>query len=137
MTDIIITTPQTEIERSAQEAADAIANGGGWYFRRLATFPKMLKKGDRVWYVEDGYIRGFCIVAKIYNGHQPFYCTTTKRNWPAGVYIIMSADSWKWIRPVPHMSFRGFRYVPPLDAKYLINMGGILGDWKTPKPEVA
>ena len=64
MKDIIVTTPKSEMDNAAKEAADCIRSGGGYYFRRLPTLPKEFGLGSKVFYVENGYIRGYAIVCE-------------------------------------------------------------------------
>lgn len=130
--DIIVTTPKTQIKAAAAEAADCIADGGGEYFRR---FPKSwrinIRASDRVYYVEDGYIRGFAIVNRFQFREYPETCQTTGRVWDAGRYIYMDATTWRWIRPIPMRGFQGFRYAPD----YLWHLGvRVIGGWLDRKP---
>jgi len=142
MSDIIVTTPKSQIAAAAQEAADVIAAGGGEYFRRFSgghNSPK-INSGDRVYYVEDGWIRGFAVVSRTMRRGAGERCATTGHVWPPGAYIYMDATSWKWIEPVPMRGFQGFRY-----AKYQGYRGELWGDhdcrqvkivggWRDPKP---
>jgi hypothetical protein len=128
MKHIIVTTPKSEIETSAQEAAECLENGGGYYFRKLGrNCPKELEIGSKVYYVEDGYIRGFGVVASVVN--EEHICGCTDRNWGEGWYAIIPACSWMWIRPIKMTGFQGFRYFD--DSKV-----EIVGDWKDKKPQV-
>jgi len=127
MTDILVTTPKSEIPNAAQEALNCIENNGGYYFRYFSKPPKRLDIGDRVFYVEEGYIRGFATVYQIKSGK--YMCETTGKMWPNGNYVFMSADSWKWIDPILHQGFQGFRYLNDIEFE-------IVGDWKDPKPRI-
>lgn len=152
--DIIVTTPKSEMANSAREAADCLAAGGGEYFRRFgmnATDPNCFP-GNRVYYVEDGYVRGFAVVDRIRNYSILVRCATTGRDWPAGFYVIMRADSWHWIAPIPMRGFQGFRYargwrngddhqylsVPDLQfpMPLMRRPVQIVGHWRDPRPEV-
>jgi len=120
--DIIVTTPKSEMRNAAKEAADAIAAGGGEYFRRFSLhhYPGLLNVGDRVYYVEDGYVRGFALVREIVKRDTSMRCDTTGIVWPPGVYVFMRADSWQWIKPIPMKGFQGFCYAvkqPLFDCK--------------------
>ena len=134
--DIIITTPKREMANAAREAADCIADGGGEYFRqfRYGSSPTKLKLDQRVWYVEDGYLRGFCTTIRV--EHKPVWttCQTTGRSWAPGLYVIMDATSWRWIKPIRMRGFQGFRYLQALTP----TIGGcaveIVGGWRDPKP---
>ena len=111
--DIIVTTPKSQMAAAAQEAADARCAGAGTeYFRSFprAYAPGQLRPGDRIYYVEDGFVRGFAVVSHIEQSQFPMQCQTTGREWPAGYYAFMQADSWRWIRPIPMRGFQGFRY---------------------------
>lgn len=110
--DIIVTTPKSEIANAAREAADCIAAGGGDYFRRFHPISHPdIEPGSRVYYVEAGYIRGFAVVARVQAvGPAGLRCDTTGRIWSQGWYASMPAESWRWIRPIPTLGCRGFRY---------------------------
>jgi hypothetical protein len=142
--DIIVTTPKSEMANAAQEAADARSNGGGEYFRRFheAKAPRLVE-GDRVYYVEAGFVRGYCLVIRTVSG--AFTCETTGHRWGPGFYAFMDAESWRWIRPIPMTGFQGFRYVDPPRLRgehktYLgISTGLCLvleeGGWLDPRPK--
>lgn len=128
MSDIIVTTPLSQRSIAAQEARNAIASGGGHYFRQLRNRPKRLQPGDRVFYVDGGYVRGFAIVDEIRGGAA---CCSTTGNQFSGWLVFMEASSWKWIRPVPMSGFQGYRYV----TRELRDQVEILGGWLDPMPE--
>jgi len=126
--DIIVTTPKSEIQISADEAKECLENGGGYYSRKLGkNRPKGLKSGSKIYYVEDGYIRGFGLVASVVMKEHK--CEYTNRNWGEGWYAIIPACSWKWIKPIPMRGFQGFRYADDLEIE-------VVGDWEDSKPEV-
>ena len=126
--DILVTTPINQIKHAAREAAACIKHGGGYYFRKFARLPKLLRTGEtKIFYVEDGYIRGFGVVT---NTAWRGYMTdeVSGEEWGAGYYIAIPADTWTWIRPIPHKGFQGFRYWA--GQKY-----EIVGNWLDPMPE--
>lgn len=129
MADIIVTTPKSQMEVAAQEAQDCITAGGGCYFRDFGhNRPRKLNKGDRVFYVEDGFIRGFAVVRDIIQAGL-IVCQTTGNEW-YGCKVIMRAESWRWIKPIPMKGFRGYRYFePPANME-------IVGGWLDSKPEM-
>ena len=152
--DIIVTTPKSEMAAAAAEAEDVKRAGGGEYFRRFRenAFTKPVRPDERVYYVEDGYIRGFCVVSRVILEQKARQCETTDRRWPPGLYVFMDATTWQWIRPIPMRGFQGYRY-----AKYkwarsedftdvrrgegLVIDGRvwnieIVGGWQDPKPAV-
>lgn len=126
MSDILVTTPKSESKNSENEALDCIKNNGGYYFRYFRKLPKNIGIGSKVFYVDDGYIRGFSEICEITNGSM--LCETTGKLWPDGFYAIMLASSWKWIKPLACKGFQGFRYV---DLDY-----EIVGSWKDKKSEI-
>lgn len=142
--DILVTTPKSEMANAAQEAADAILRRGGEYFRR---FPRGrvpdVKSGDRCYYVEDGFVRGYALITRgfLCDG---MVCDATGRRWDEGFYIVMEAASWRWIRPLPMRGFQGFRYASRLDAAdgqgvRILAGNGLadvheIGNWLDPRP---
>lgn len=130
MTSIIVTTPQTSAKRAAQEAQDCIDAGGGEYFRRFGgrSFPKRLHVGDRVYYVQNGFLRGYALVSRfeISSGE---VCDTSGEQYGSGHYVYMDATTWKWVEPTPMKGFQGYRY-----AADWTNLLAILGGWKDPMP---
>lgn len=116
--DIIVTTPVSQMASAAQEAKDCIARGVGTYFRRLGYFrngklcgfPRHLNAGDRVWYTEAGFVRGYCLVRETRVVEEQVVCQTTGRVYEPGFYVWMSASSWVWVKPVPYRGFQGWRY---------------------------
>lgn len=142
--DIIVTTPKSEMVNAQREAADCLKAGSGQYFRvfrRSGSFPVFVGVGSRVYYVEDGFIRGFAIVASLGRGmrdtwgrREGFTCATTGRFYPCdsgGGVVFMNADSWQWIEPVPMKGFQNFRY--PTFGRHSVK---IVGGWRDPKPQV-
>lgn len=129
--DIIVTTPKNKMSEAAQEAEDMKSQGGGYYFRvfPIKRYPKNLFSGDKVFYVEDGYIRGFCEVSWRGINTSVVMCFTTGKLYPMGYLVLMKADSWKWIKPIPMKGFQGFRYAKDLDIE-------VVGGWKDARPDL-
>lgn len=139
--DIIVTTPKSQMANAAQEAADAIRAGGGEYFRRFHT-PIRIDRGDRVYYVEDGFVRGFAVVHYTRWVKERKVCETTGRLWQPGFFVFMRADSWQWIEPISMRGFQGWRVAhDPTRGRELLRVVDqyyqvkIVGGWKDPKPE--
>lgn len=126
--DIIVTTPKTQRELAAKEAEDCKREGGGCYFRKLGKLPKHLEIGERCFYVEDDVITGFCIIREI-RYEDGMTCDTSGRQFDAGVYVFMDADTWKWIYPIPMLGFQGWRY-----SRLKPEQIQVLGDWLEPRP---
>lgn len=125
--DIIVTTPKTQMEEAKQEAHDCIRNLGGHYFRRFNHKPSDLTIGDKIFYVEDGYIRGFASIVKMESGENQ--CETTGKFWAQGWYVFLDSTTWQWIKPIPMKGFQGWRY---FKDEYVI-----IGGWLDPKPNVS
>lgn len=125
--DILVTTPKTEVINSQREANELIQAGGGEYFRRLNTRPKNLKPGDKIFYTENGFVRGYAVVKEIRTDQMQ--CSTTGKHFAAGIYLIMDANSWKWIKPIAYPGFQGWRYFDAQIAK-----PEVIGGWLDPKP---
>lgn len=133
MRDIIVTTPQACAEAAALEAAESIQciqeGGEAWYFRNLGLHaPRDLEEGDRCFYVEEGYVRGFATVSAI-TWSPSEICQTTGRHFGQGVYACMDARSWKWIEPIPMRGFQGYRYSRLAEQEIVV-----VGRWLDPKP---
>lgn len=126
--DIIVTTPKGEMKRAAEEAANCQKENGGYYFRRFRSRPLMIEPGDKVWYVEDGYLRGYCIVSNVKHLIK-LQCDTTGKLWPQGFYIFMDSTTWQWIRPIGYKGFQGYRRADG------IGQYEVIGDWRATKPQ--
>lgn len=127
--DIIVTTPKNSVHNAKLEAEECKKAGGGTYFRLFHSTPKV-SKGDKIWYVEDDHIRGYCVVDYIMTNNGSIVCSTTGKKWSGKCAVYMDASTWKWIRPLPMKGFRGYRYFKqPSNVK-------IVGDWMAEKPKV-
>lgn len=138
--DIIVTTPKSQMQNAAREAEDVKRAGGGMYFRRFGTRPNV-ERGDRLFYVEDGYVRGFAVVEEVRRDDE-MICETTGAVWPAGWYVFMPAESWKWIRPIPMKGFQNYRFARAeghnpnvIEEAGLVAWIEVVGGWLDPKPE--
>jgi hypothetical protein len=128
--DIIVTTPKAQMETAALEAENIKEAGGGFYFRYLGRQrPKHFDPGDRVFYVEDGFIRGFAYATDV-TDTPGMVCDTSGRQFRAGYYAFMDAETWTWVRPIPMRGFQGWRYFDaPADLE-------IIGGWLDPRPVI-
>ena len=141
--DIVVTTPKSHMKEAAAEAFDARAairrGERPQYFRRfpMRCYPISLGRGERVYYVEDGHVRGFAVVVAMAASPAGWTCSTTGRIWPAGWYVFMDAKSWRWIEPVPMKGFQGFRYAGGRYSALNLRHAKIVGGWVDPKPEAA
>ena len=136
-----MTTSLRRREEAAAEARKCIRDGGGIYFRRFQHRPRV-KPGDRVYYVEAGYVRGFCDVLAVELYSHVVSRRTTGRLFECGWYLMMDAATWKWIRPIPMKGFRAYRYAKGRLARHERNRGPgmhvvrIVGGWRDLMPLV-
>ena len=126
MRNIIVTTPKSESEKAKLEADFAKKNENSYYFRSFKKLPKDIDVGSKVFYVDNGEITGFCVISEI--NKEKKKCDVTGREFE-GFIVKMPANSWKWIRPIRHKGFQGFRYFDFEEYK-------IIGDWKDEKPKM-
>ena len=126
--DIIVTTPKNKMAVAEKEARGCIEAGEGFYFRTFRNTPRYLGVGSHIFYVEDGFVRGFGVVSEIRNGNMQ--CGTTGHDWGYGTHAVMQADSWKWVKPIPMKGFQGWRYFDSKDFK-------VVGNWLDPKPTIS
>jgi len=124
--DILLTTPKSQVKRAKLEAQRAKKEGRGYYFRRFRKLPKKIQLGSRIFYVEDGYVRGFAPVEMIYEGTMK--CDVTG-NVYCGFNLLMNVITWKWIKPIPYKGFQGFRYFGGHEVE-------IIGGWLDSMPAV-
>jgi hypothetical protein len=129
--DIVVTTPKSEMKNAEKEAKYCIESGDGYYFRTFKKRPKGLEIGSKIFYIEDGYVRGFGEVGGVARGEME--CEATDRvygsfNDQRICHAIMPACTWKWIKPIPMKGFQGFRY---FDEEY-----EVIGGWLDPKPPI-
>ena len=133
--DIIVTTPKSEIQTAKEEADECIKLGGGYYFRKFSRKPKGLATGSKIYYVEDGYLRGFGTVASVVTGIKK--CEMTGRTWEGkdgkdSYFAIIPACTWKWIEPILMKGFQGFKYID-VETE---NKVKVVGNWLSSKPEI-
>lgn len=110
--DIIVTTPKNKSQEAAEEAEYCKKNGGGYYFRvfPVKRYPRNIKIGDKVFYIDGGYVRGFCLIDACGLNFSKTPCAVTGEVYPPGYIVFMKAESWVWINPVLMKGFQGFRY---------------------------
>lgn len=125
--DIIVTTPKNKMAIAEEEARLCIESGGGFYFRTFRNVPRHLGIGSRIFYVEDGFVRGFGVVSEVKNGNMQ--CETTGHDWGEGTHAVMPANSWKWTKPVPMKGFQGWHYFEAKGVR-------VVGDWLDHKPSI-
>lgn len=126
MPDIIVTTPKSRMAEAAREAEEAKAAGGGYYYRDFKTgkVPDV-RASDRVYYVEDGYVRGYCLVDRV---------IISSSNGKRAARVYMDVKTWAWVDPIPMRGFQGFRYA----QKAGVRRDAIreVGNWRIPRPKI-
>jgi hypothetical protein len=129
MSNIIVTTPQQKRLQAAQEAQNCIDQGGGQYFRKFPRgFPKRLNVGDRCYFVQGHYVRGFALVDSLEYLEQQT-CDTSGQGYGVGHYAFMDARSWQWVTPTLYKGFQGYRY-----TEAWVDELAIVGGWLDPIP---
>ena len=128
--DIVVTTPKKLMDQAADEAKYAkglIENGEyAFYFRTFKQRPHHLAVESRIYYVENGFVRGFGTVDEIVDGSMN--CDFADLDYD-GYHAIMPADNWQWIKPIAMKGFQGWRYfkTPRKEVQ-------IVGNWLDEKP---
>jgi hypothetical protein len=128
--NIIVTTPQRCRSQARKEAENCIKDGGGYYFRKFPPQcrPKHLGVGDRVYYVQDRFLRGFALVDS-FEYLEKQICDTSGQDFGAGYFVYMNATTWQWVKPSLFKGFQGWRY-----ALDWVDLLPIVGGWLDPMP---
>lgn len=104
--DILVTTPKSEIQTAKEEAQAVAQDPEAFWFRTLRGRPNV-QVGDRVYYVENGLIRGYGIVFNIETGDM--WDDAHECAWN-GTHL--KQRKWVWLlKAVQYKGFQGFRYV--------------------------
>jgi len=111
--DIVVTIPKKEAaniekeERWAEENKYTTAR----CFWKVSGVPKKLKRGDRVYFVENGMITSY---NEFMYCDWDLTCDVTGREWP-GLNLVMDIPAVILKKPVPMKGFRGFRYIERIE----------------------
>lgn len=104
--DILVTTPKSKSKLAEQEGKFVEQNPDGYWFRTIRGKPDV-EIGDRVYYVDQGQIRGYGIVFEIEHGE--LECELTGKIYE-GTHL--KQREWIWLKnPIPFRGFQGFRYI--------------------------
>jgi len=104
--DILVTTPKSAHQLASEEAKFVEENPDAYWFRTLRGKPNV-QIGDKVYYIDNGEIRGYGIVFDIESGEME--CEATGRLYN-GTHL--KQRKWVWLKkPIPFKGFQGFRYV--------------------------
>lgn len=111
--DIIVTTPKSEIKNIKKEVDD-VKKDGGMFFRALRHRPQV-EETERIYFVQNGLLRGFGIIQRIEKKSSQ-ECASTGRTWKGGHFIFY--NDWHWLKtPIRMIGFQGFRYAKKLGIK--------------------
>ena len=113
--DIIVTTPKSEIENARKEAEfikKYKEDKGAFRFRTFRFKPKV-EVGDKIFFVNDGFIKGYLTIFDIDVGSE--YCEVTDREWGDENSIVLKFKRWTPLKnPIPMKGFQGIRYLDRL-----------------------
>ncbi len=111
--DMLVTTPKSEIDNSRREGEAVEAEGGYWF--RTYRFKPKVEPENRIYFVENGKIRGYGIIFQIFQAGHAQECDITGRDWGnPGDWVVCYKD-WHWLKgPVPFKGFQGIRYIDRL-----------------------
>lgn len=105
--DIIVTIPKSEAANTVTEDAFVAANEGAVQFWSIGRKPKRLNTGDRVYFVEHGFITCY----HIFKGFiQDPVCQVTGRVW-SGLNLLLQCPAINLPIKIPCKGFQGFRYI--------------------------
>jgi len=108
--DILVTTPKSEIDTSRKEGEIVEAEGGYWF--RTFKFRPKVKKGDKIYFVEAGLIKGYGIIFEV-SQTKGEECEVTGRTWKGN--WVVKYNNWHWLKyTIPFKGFQGIRYVDRL-----------------------
>lgn len=108
--DILVTTPKGEVKTAKIEGKWVEREGGYWF--RVFNFRPKVNAGDRIYFVENGAIRGHGRIFEVARSDGE-RCEVTGRLW-RGDWVV-KYDSWKWLEtPIPFKGFQGIRYIDRL-----------------------
>jgi len=110
--DILVTTPKSEIDNSRKEGK-AVEQAGGYWFRTFKFKPKV-EIGDKIYFVENGLIKGYGIIFQVSDTYEEI-CDITDRVWK-GEWVV-KYDNWHWLKTqIQFKGFQGIRYIERLEG---------------------
>lgn len=105
--DIVVTVPKREMANISKEDAFVQKNKGAVQFWSMARRPTKLEVGDRVYFVENGFVRYYHEVIGFAKDQK---CQVTGRVWK-GCSVMLRCPETKLTKPIPMKGFQGFRYI--------------------------
>lgn len=122
---IVVTIPKSETNNLKKED-EFLQENEGTQFWNLKKNPSNLNIGDRIYFVEEGYITCYQIIDDIV---KDMHCDVTDRDW-TGTNLILSKEIYNLLNKISYKGFQGFRYIND-DLKNKLRQASIL-DY--PKP---
>ena len=111
--DILVTTPKSEIDNSRREG-EALEEHGGYWFRTFRFRPKV-EPGDRLYFTENGLIKGYGIIYQVLRQAEPEKCDITGTLWGNPGDWLVFYNNWHWLKtPISFKGFQGIRYIDRL-----------------------
>lgn len=114
----VITIPKTVSWEDYQKELAAVADQSQVLNYRVRFAPKLMQKGDKMFVVHDGVVRGYQLVHDIKHWPSGFVCQTTQARWEPGVYIQRTGIFHR-IAPIQMLGFRGVRQFDEKDIRVL------------------
>lgn len=109
--NIVVTVPKSEqsnVKKEEQYADKSIKEGSNVaQYWQLSKKPKALQAGDKVYFVENGYIRYYHTFFKYTENAK---CDVTNRVWN-GINLVLDYPPVKLDKPIFMKGFQGFRYL--------------------------
>ena len=106
--DIMVTVPKTELKNLEREDNYAKENDNNIVqYWSISKKPKGLNIGDRVYFVENGYVRYW---HEFIGFESDAMCEVTGRVWP-GLNLVLKYPETKLKTPVAMRGFQSFHYV--------------------------
>ena len=104
--DILVTVPKKEAVNTVAEDAFVASNPDSVQFWSIGRKPKKLNVGDRVYFVENGFITCYHVFLGFI---QDPVCQVTGRVW-RGLNLLLKCPAINLPIKLPCKGFRGFRY---------------------------
>lgn len=89
MADWVITVPKTTHWEDYQKEINVVSDHSHTMNYHVPHFPKEMKVGDRCFVVWNGKVRGWMEIVGL-EETDPWTCSSTGKDWPAGKYIVRS-----------------------------------------------
>lgn len=134
MPDIIVTTPDSAMTEAVENTKATYTLGPTpLYFWRFPFWDApTVTPGNRVYFVENGHVRGFAEVESVASVDSPMRCAKSGITLQHGKYVYMRANTWRWILPIKRSEFTGFMYARKNGlTPHTIE---VVGGWLDPKP---